>query len=526
MSSNPEAAQVTSKPPVGEHVGSSSHSAGNHSAHGAVFNVLALLLLIAPLYRSGKPPLAMLTIELVAMVGLGLLLWGRHGLHHLKRFEVVLLSGFVALPLLHLLPIPLALRQYLPGQADYYAAQQLVGGGGFVSLSLDAQLTFKALLSVLVPVAVFWLTRSLRARQLRQLVVLFLAMALVQAFIGLVQYGMASNPEAFWHFGLGGGNRAVGTWTSPNNFAGFLNTALMVALALFMATLGRHNAMVGRETFRERVVYFASWQGHQAFVYGFIALMVLLAVIFTRSRMGILCSIVGVVAVTALFARRIGGDNVYGLSGTIVASVLGAAIAIGLGPVVSRFAVTDSLQDGRSLIFEGTLEGIGQFFPLGSGVGTYVEVFPRFQDLAQASYTINRAHNSFLEWLFTGGLPAALLMAGCLYVYARQWRRLGHVWSEFRFLQMGAGLGCALTLMHDLADYNLSIPANLVYFAFLAGIFFHTHRDVPRVRKRRTKRTKTDEVRSRDLLTTTSTSSEAPNPFYEPPRTTEAPNGW
>ena len=482
----------------------------------AVFNVLALLLVLAPLYRSGKTPLAMLTLELLAIVGLGLLLWGRHGLHHLRRFEVVLLGGLVALPVIHLVPIPLALRNYLPGQAEYYNAQSLVGASGIASLSLDAQLTFKALLSVLVPVSVYWLTRALRAWQLRRLVLIFLAMALAQAAIGLMQYGMATTPDAFWHFGLGGGQQARGTWTSRNNFAGFLNGALMVALALFMATLGRHKAMVGQETLRERLVYFASWQGHQAFVYGFIALIVLLAVIFTRSRMGILCSMLGVAAVTVLFARRIGGDNVYGLSGTVVASVLGAAIAIGLGPVVSRFAVNDPLQDGRAVIFAGTLEGIGQFFPLGSGVGTYVKVFPRFQDLAHAFHTINRAHNSYLEWLFTGGFLAALLIAGCLFVYARQWLRLGHVWSEFRFLQMGAGLGCALTLIHDLADYNLSIPANLVYFAFLAGIFFHTHRDVPKVRKRRTKRTTLDEVRTKVLLPETPRGEY--NPFYEPPK--------
>jgi hypothetical protein len=35
----------------------------------AVFNVLALLLVLAPLYRSGKTPLAMLTLELLAIVG-------------------------------------------------------------------------------------------------------------------------------------------------------------------------------------------------------------------------------------------------------------------------------------------------------------------------------------------------------------------------------------------------------------------------------------------------------------------------
>ena len=109
---------------------------------------------------------------------------------------------------------------------------------------------------------------------------------------------------------------------------------------------------------------------------------------------------------------------------------------------------------------------------------------------------------------------AALLMAACLYVFVRQWTRLGHVWSEFRFLQTGAGLACVLTLLHDTVDYNLSIPANIVYFAFMAGIFFHPHKDLPRVRKRSTKRASLDETRSRNLLPE-SFGSDTSNPFYD-----------
>ncbi len=493
-----------------------SPSSSRISSRGrAIFITLALVMVWAPLYRSGKAPLALLGIEWLALCGLALVAWGGDAsLHHLKRFERVLLGALVALPVVHLMPVPASMRLALPGQGDYYSALAAVNAQGMATLSLDAQLTLKALLTLLIPVAVYWMTRVLHANQIKQLVGLMLLVAGVQATIGLVQYGVAADPDSFWHFGLQPGNNARGTWTSRNNFAGFLNLALMIALALFMATLGRHRAAAGEQSLRDRLIYLSTWQGHRAFVYGFLALLILLAVIFTRSRMGILTSIVGVVVATMAYARRIGGENVYGLTGTIIASVMGAAVAIGLGPVFARFAQQDPLGDGRSLIFSGTFEGIGHFFPLGSGVGTYVEAFPRFQALEQSMYTINRAHNSYLEWLFTGGLPAALLIAAFLFFYVRQWLRMGSVWSEFRFIQTGAGIGCALTLMHDMADYNLFIPANLVYFAFLAGVFFHPHRDMPRAKQRGKKRSKVDEVRSRVIL------PEVPagqlNPFDEP----------
>lgn len=456
----------------------------------AVFLTLTALLLLAPLYRSGKAPLAVYGLELLAMVGIVVLAWsGRDNRYALTGIEKGLMVALLALPLLHLIPVPVDSRLWLPGQVDYYTAQIAAGASGLTTLSLNNQSTVKALLLLLVPVAVFWMTRTLPAAQLRRLVGYLLIMAGVEATIGLIQYGLAADTGSLWHFGLPpSGQAAVGTWTSRNNFAGFLNQALMLALALFMATLGRHRARVGDESLRERLVYFSTWEGHRAFVYAFIALLVFLAVIFTRSRMGIMTCMVGFVAATIAYSPRIGGDNVYGLTGTVIAVVLATAVVIGLGPVLARFSLMDPVQDGRSLIFAGTIEGIAHFFPLGSGIGTYVDVFPRFQDLSQAGYTINRAHNSYLEWLFTGGLPAGLLIAGFLYAYIRQWFLLGQAWGEFRFIQTGAGIGIGLTLLHDTVDYNLFVPANIVVTAFLAGLFFHPHRDVPSEPQRQTRR--------------------------------------
>jgi hypothetical protein len=36
---------------------------------------------------------------------------------------------------------------------------------------------------------------------------------------------------------------------------------------------------------------------------------------------------------------------------------------------------------------------------------------------------------------------------------------------------VGAGIGILLLGLHSLIDYNLNIPANVVYFAYMAGIF-------------------------------------------------------
>ena len=479
----------------------------------ASFWLLVLLLLISPLYLSSKPPLAIMVLELLSLLGLLILGWGGNDHRHsLRRVERWVLWALILAPALYLIPVPADVRLLLPGQGDYYLALQAVGAEGWVSVSLDASSTLKALAVLLIPVVVFALTRALRARDLSRLVGVLLLIAAFQAGIGLIQFGVAADPQNFWHFGEPPGHNARGTWSSRNNFAGFLNLALMMAIAFFMATLGRHRQQMTNESFRDRLVYWSTWQGHRAFVYGFIALLVLTAIVFTRSRMGIMTSMLGVMLATVFFARRIGGDNAYGLTGTILAGVLGVGTTIGLGPVLARFSQADPLADGRSYIFDGAFQGIGHFFPLGSGPGTFVEVFPRFQAWEMATVTINRAHNSYLEWLFTMGMPAAVLMAVLLFLFVRQWFRLGDTWSEFRFLQTGAGLGCLLTLVHELVDYNLFVGANVVAFAFLAGIFFHPHRDQPKVKTRSKSESPVDAVRARvDLPSVDS----ADNPFSE-----------
>ena len=40
-------------------------------------------------------------------------------------------------------------------------------------------------------------------------------------------------------------------------------------------------------------------------------------------------------------------------------------------------------------------------------------------------------------------------------------------------MQVGAGISLLLMALHSLTDFNLHIPANAIYFALLAAVFFH-----------------------------------------------------
>ena len=451
--------------------------------------LLAAFIVLAPLFRSGKVPLATLLLELLAVAGFLALWWSSERRRVLGRLEVFLLAALAVFPLLQLVPLPGLSRVDLPGQAAYFLAQQAAGvDQGAVTLSIIARETLSGWLLLLVPIAVYLLTRATPVRSLQKLVTLMLVVATLQAVLGLMQFGSSPSPMFYLGYEYGTGN-AVGTYTSRNNFAGFLYLSLMLSLALFMATLGRQTLTQQGVSLRERMQYYATADGHRAFIYGVIALLLLLAIIFTRSRTGIVLTLVGVLLVSAAFSRRIGGGNTFGRTGVIVSLAVGLAIAIGLGTVLERFTVSDPLSNGRWIIFDGVFDGIGQFFPLGAGSGTFQQTFARFQDLSQANYLINRAHNSYLEWIYNGGIVAVALILGFLALYCARWFTLWKRgdWGEFRYVQVGAGLGLLLMLLHETVDYNLFVPANMVYFAFLAGLYLHPYRE-PTGPKQRTKR--------------------------------------
>lgn len=441
----------------------------------ALYWLIGAILIFAPLFRSGKPALAVMVLELLSVSLLVLILWQPRRIS-LPRTQTLALALLFAVPLIYLVPLPAGIAEWFPGREPYAAGRALlagVEGSGLTRLSLYPQQTESALLLLILPVAVFLGVRTLDPPRLLQLVFLLLALASLQSLLGLLQYVASKGSPQLFGMTLADVPSAQGTYTNRNHLAGLLEMVLPIALALMVYSV-RRGTTETRRGLRGRLVFLASARGHLAFVYGAVALLLLLGIVFTRSRTGIALSILALLLSTIAFARRIGGNNVYGPTGTIVAFAVGIGIAIGLVPVLDRFSASDAFSDARWTIFSATLDGIGAFAPIGSGPGDYPYVFPLFQPQEFGRWLINHAHNDYLEWLFEGGLFAVVLILLLLFLYVSQWARLGTAgqWSRIRFVKVGAGIGLLMMLLHSLTDFNLHIPANIAYFALLAGVFF------------------------------------------------------
>ena len=437
--------------------------------------LVAALLIVAPLFRAGNRPLPLLVLEFLALAVFAAFALQRiapwAGLGIAERTALILLP---AIPLLALIPLPASWWAALPGHALYADALTLVGdttawrGASLVPWSTQA--SGLALLPVL---AVFLATRASSERQRARLVFLVLVLATLQALLGLVQYG---TQDPLLYLGMEPSSNAVGTYPNRNHFAGLFEMAFPLAAALFAANFG-HDVHAQRRYhghgLRAAFASIGSTQVNRYLVYMMLLVLFGVAAVFSRSRTGITLLIVGIVVSALAFAPRLGGKQSLRTVGGVMVLLVACATAIGLVPVLERFTQQDPITDARWSIAQATINGIGTFFPLGAGQGTFPEVFRRFHP-GDVPLFVNSAHNDYLEWLFDGGALAGLaivLVAALIVLRVVRTARMNG-WPRDRYLRIGAVIGIGLIALHSLVDYNLRIPANAILFAFLMGLLF------------------------------------------------------
>lgn len=443
-----------------------------------IFFLLAALILFAPLVRGGNRPVPLLVLELMSLPLLAYVVWRPSFLKDLPGTFLFALALLVLFPLLQWLPLPVVLWQALPGRELYAAALADFGSGAssLRPMSLVPSATEAAWLAMLPPLAVLLVTLGLREEMLKRVVYIFLGMAAFQAVLALTQFGGGWSTE--FRLNPTDVGRSMGTYANRNHLAGLLEMALPITLGLIAARMGRGGGSAhyaGRHWLRRAGQFLARLpRPNETMVFSALFVIVLLGLIFSRSRSGITVGMAGIFLSALLYGRRLGGARSRSLATVFAVVGLALAIEIGLAPVLERFSAEDVLADARWPIYASSMAAAWQFFPFGSGLGTFPEVYWRFQPDTIAQF-VNHAHNDYIEFIFEGGLPALVVIVMFVMLYARRWPSLlrGVQWGTLHFMQVGAGISLFLMALHSLTDFNLHIPANAIYFALMAGVFFH-----------------------------------------------------
>ena len=454
------------------------HNSATGPRGPVLFFLLAGMLVFAPLIRGGNRPLPLAVLEAAALAGLAACAWHWIAGAPRPRIPAALRWGvgiLLVVPLLQLVPLPAAWWAELPGHAAYQRALVLAGETGAARpVSIHPRATEYAWLAMLPCLAVFVLTISQRRVQVRRLATVFVGVALAEAILGILQLGAGSGSPLYLGNTFGGG-AATGTYVNKNHFAALMAMALPMATALWSLAIrppvdasGARLRTHPRHADRKLALRIGA---------SMMLLLVVVALFFSASRGGIGAGLFAFALAIPALVWRSGSPAARGAFAAVAVLALLFAAYIGLTSVLERFAaerLTFSYANRFELAAAATRAAV-DFTPLGSGLGTFADVFRRYQVEGITGF-IDHAHNDYAEAFLELGAAGLAAIALLAFAYLARWARLLRARSPRSLvqLQVAAGLGMLAMILHGLVDFNFHIPANALYFSFLAGIFFLT----------------------------------------------------
>ena len=429
-------------------------------------------VVFAVLAFGGTEPLFFSVVQVV-LLGLGILLLVTYGTPRAgkPRLPVAVPLFLVALVLLQIAPLPASVVQLFHSTGNPLSTS-------FASMSIAPYETLSYLVLLLTYLAAFYLTILVcqRPNGSRHLIFALLALGTFEACYGLVQY-LTGWQQIFTYVKKDNLDRATGTYINPNHYAGLLEMVLPFALAIAFYQFGKV-PQARPETAHRMRNFFSHEESQKFLLWLFLAIILFVALVFSRSRMGIVSAVVSTLLLFTLIAtsglRRI---NATLLAALFLSAGISMAIWIGPEPVIARFETLgqEYTATGRWPIWQDTLRLIRQHPWLGSGFGTFGVAFPAVQTTFLSMF-VNHAHNDYLEFASELGLPTGLFLFGAIfYLLVRSIRRFRI--REPRF-ERAAALGCfggvVAILLHSLTDFNLQIPANALLFAVVLGLAYAT----------------------------------------------------
>ncbi len=335
----------------------------------------------------------------------------------------------------------------------YFQAASLLTFGFLAAqaagLSADPFATQTELLKWLACAAAFLLASMLPEKPRVLLLAAGAGVVFFEACYGLVQTGLGYD-RVLWRAQETHAGFATGTFLNRNHLAGLLQLGLGIQLGFLLKSL------------RER-------RKVSSIVLTIIFLVTFTALVKTGSRMGLTSFLLSVM-IFCFSLRFRAGSFPRPLFFLILACAAGLALFLGSRELAARFSgpvLWEQSWGGRELAWKSTLALIKGHFWLGTGLGTYDWVFPRYQP-AGLLMGWNHAHNDYLELSSGLGVPLfAVWGLGILGLLAGSLRRAFSAEENVFPLVWGILAGLFSFLAHGLTDFNWAIPSNAFWFFFL-----------------------------------------------------------
>jgi O-antigen ligase len=260
---------------------------------------------------------------------------------------------------------------------------------------------------------------------------------------------------------LKGISSVTGTFINRNYFAGYLLMVIPLSMGLFFS---REALRKGR--FKGWRQSLSSLDGKTLLI-GFGIIVMILALLFSASRMGIFSLLLSFTLISILFSQR--GKGVSKTSLLILGLALLWALWIGLDAVIGRFFNVSEDLKWRWTVWADTFKIVKDFPTLGSGLGTFSQIFPMYKSFHIRRF-VSHAENDFLQLASEVGLiglGVLFLLFIFLFVRAVSGIRSMSITDSGRYIGIGGLVGIVALMFHSMVERNLQVPANAFLYTFI-----------------------------------------------------------
>jgi O-antigen ligase len=420
---------------------------------GAVF--LGLLGLLGGASRPDE--LQQFFIRAGSIIVLAMALWPlRFANFRDARGATIAAAAVYLLLIAQLVPLPSAMWARMPGHDAYVAVARQTDSVAWRPWSVSPDLTLNSLAALIPATAMGLVALALDFRGRMLLARIIAAIACASAVLGLMQ--LAAGGTSFHLFRTSSESSAVGLFANRNHEAVLMACGLPIVSAL--ASIRTHRD---------------GWSTRHLALAICAAVLLLMALAATGSRMGLLLGSVGSVAAAVIYLTTSRATGSVGRSGArlwvagggfVIAAALPVSLLLARSGAVARL-MHDPVDETRAAAFAPMLQAARAFLPFGAGFGTFDPVYRRFEPGALLSTIyLNQAHNEPMQLAIEGGIPAlillALFLAWWLYAVVRTIRPRES--SARRALGTAMAAATLILMLSSLVDYPLRTP-------LLSGLF-------------------------------------------------------
>jgi O-antigen ligase len=389
---------------------------------------------------------------------------------------IFLLSFFLLLILFQLLPLPSGLLKILSPKTyelrnslSTFNSQLLTLNSkfplSFVPFVTQIQFFKWLTLTGLFLFLLYWGPFGNSNRKIQPFIIVIMALGIWESLYGIFEFfsghGQILNLE-----GEGLVSSVTGTFINRNYFAGYLLMVIPLSVGYLLSRQARKIGLY--RGWRHRL---SSLDGKTLLI-GFGAIVMMIALIFSASRMGITSLLLSFSLLIFFFRGPVGEKRFSKTSVLIFILALLWAIWIGLDAVVSRFFTTTEDFKLRWTIWANTFQIFKDFPLLGSGLGTFVYIFPMYRTL-HIEGLATHAENDILQLASEVGLIGLGLLSVLFFYLFYQAisgiRSTSHREPE-RYTGIGSLVGILALMFHSLVERNIQVPANAFLYTILWAI--------------------------------------------------------